>query len=232
MSATPLSLVRQRIENAARNAGRAPDSIRLLAVSKTHPAATIAAMAAQGQKSFGESYLQEAEEKITQLAALHLDWHFIGRLQGNKTRAIAERFGWLHSLCDARHAERLHRQRPAELPPLQTLIQVNISGEASKAGAEPEQVEELIETCANLQRLAVVGLMALPAPSQESDEQRCAFRRLRELRDSLRRPGLPLPELSMGMSADLEAAIEEGSTWVRVGTALFGARANQAPRKR
>ena len=196
----------------------------LLAVAKTQPSDSIRQAWDAGQRAFGESYLQEALEKIDQLRDLAIEWHFIGRIQSNKTRAIAEHFSWVHSLGDARHAIRLNDQRPEKHPPLNVCIQVNVSGESSKAGLAPDATAELLEQCLELPRLQVRGLMAIPAPARDPLTQRAPFRELRELRDRLARPGLPLDTLSMGMSADLEAAIAEGATLVRVGTAIFGPR--------
>jgi pyridoxal phosphate enzyme (YggS family) len=205
-------------------AGRRADSVTLLAVSKTQSDDSIRQAWYAGQHAFGESYLQEALEKIVHLRDLAIEWHFIGRIQSNKTRAIAEHFSWVHSLGDVKHAQRLNEQRPERLPPINCCIQVNVSGESTKAGLAPEAVAGVLEHCLELPRLRVRGLMAIPAPAQEPLAQRAPFRALRELRDRLVRPGLPLDTLSMGMSADLEAAIAEGATLVRIGTAIFGPR--------
>lgn len=221
-----LSQVNHRI-HCARQAAQRLDPVRLLAVSKTHDAEAIRALAVAGQRDFGENYLQEALPKIATLTALPLTWHFIGRLQGNKTRLVAEHFTWVHSLANLHHAERLSAQRPAHLPPLKVCIQVNISGEGSKEGVGPGCLQPLIEGCLRLSGLSLQGLMMIPAPLLASDSfeaQRHPFRALRKLRDCYLAMGFNLPELSMGMSDDLEAAIHEGSTWVRVGTALFGHR--------
>ncbi len=219
-----LAEVLTRIRAAEQRYGRPAGSVGLVAVSKRQPAAAIRAAYLAGQRAFGENYVQEALAKQDELADLDIEWHFIGRIQANKTRQIAERFAWVHSLCDARHAQRLDAQRPAALAPLQVCIQVNTSGEASKEGLAPEAVGELLDACAGLERLRVRGLMTLPAPAQDLAGQRAPFDALRNLRDRLATPGQPLDTLSMGMSDDLEAAIAEGATLVRIGTAVFGPR--------
>ena len=219
-----LRTVRERIRQAEEEYGREPGSVRLLAVSKTHPLDALLELRAAGQVAFGESYVQEAVEKIQAADDPQIEWHFIGRVQSNKTREIAEHFAWVHSVCDGRHARRLNDQRPEELPPLNICIQVNVSGEASKGGSEPEAVGEILEYCRTLPRLRVRGLMAIPAQATQAEEKRAPFRLLRRLRDDLRESGMALDTLSMGMSADLEEAIAEGATLVRVGTALFGPR--------
>lgn len=216
--------VRERIADAERRFGREPGSVSLLAVSKRHDQALIREAAARGQRAFGESYVQEALGKLPVLADLDLSWHFIGRIQTNKTRVIAEHFDWVHGLTDERHARRLDAQRPPGLAPLSACIQVNLSGEPSKAGVAPDALAAMLAACRGLSRVRMVGLMCLPAPSPDFDTQRRAFADLRELRDRLADPELPLSTLSMGMSADLEAAIAEGATIVRIGTAVFGAR--------
>ncbi|WP_296809240.1 YggS family pyridoxal phosphate-dependent enzyme [Thiocapsa sp.] len=217
--------VQARIRAAVERAQRPPDSVALLAVSKTHGAEAVRAAYAAGQRAFGESYVQEAIEKIALLADLpDIEWHFIGRIQANKTRQIAARFDWVHGLSDSAHARRLSEQRPSNLPPLKVCIQVNVSGETSKGGVEPEAVAALIATCEALPGLVVRGLMTLPAPAEDEDAQRKPFRGLRLLRDRLATANRPLACLSMGMSDDLEAAILEGATLVRVGTAVFGPR--------
>jgi pyridoxal phosphate enzyme (YggS family) len=219
-----LRTVRARIEAAARQAGRDPASIRLLAVSKTFDAAAVRDMAACGQRAFGENYAQEAQAKIAALADLPLEWHFIGPIQSNKTRLIAENFAWVHSLDRAKLAERLSAQRPAQRPPLQVCIEVNVSGEASKSGVAPTGLPALAAQVAGLPGLALRGLMAIPARETDAAAQRAAFRRVRAAFDDLIARGHALDTLSMGMSADLEAAILEGATIVRIGTALFGER--------
>ncbi|MDB5805236.1 MAG: alanine racemase, N-terminal domain protein [Betaproteobacteria bacterium] len=219
-----IHIVRQKMTSACLAAGRAPDSVRLLAVSKTFSAAAIRAAYASGQDAFGESYLQEAVEKLASLADLPLEWHFIGPIQSNKTRQIAESFSWVHAVDRLKIAERLAAQRPAQLPALNLCVQVNISGEASKAGVAPAQTLELARAISALPGIRLRGLMAIPEPLQGAEAQRVPFRRLRELLAELRAAGLDCDTLSMGMSDDLEAAITEGATIVRVGTAIFGRR--------
>ncbi|NIE65615.1 YggS family pyridoxal phosphate-dependent enzyme [Burkholderia sp. Ax-1719] len=221
-----LEAVRQRIATAARNADRAPESVELLAVSKTFPAEDVRAVHAAGQRAFGENYVQEAVDKIEALADLRasLEWHFIGPLQSNKTRPVAERFDWVHSVDRLKIAQRLSEQRPASMALLNVCLQVNVSGEDSKSGVAPEEAVEIAHAIAALPNLRLRGLMSIPEPAQTLDEQRVPHRRLRELFDALRADGLALDTLSMGMSADLEAAVLEGATIVRVGTAIFGAR--------
>jgi len=221
-----LESVRVRIAAAARNAGRDPQSVELLAVSKTFPAPDVRAAHAAGQRAFGENYVQESIDKIDALADLRaaLEWHFIGPLQSNKTRPVAERFDWVHSVDRLKIAQRLAEQRPAHLPPLNVCVQVNISGEASKSGVAPAQLAEVAQAVAALPMLRLRGLMAIPEPAGDVDAQRAPHRALRALFEHLRADGLALDTLSMGMSADLEAAIHEGATIVRVGTAIFGAR--------
>jgi pyridoxal phosphate enzyme (YggS family) len=205
--------------------------VYLVAVSKTHPAALVAEAYAAGQTAFGENYVQEAIEKMEALAqrlgadALRrMEWHMIGPLQSNKTRIVAERFAWVHTLEREKVARRLSEQRPAGLAPLNVLIQANVSGEASKSGVAPRDVAALAHAVAAMPRLRLRGLMAIPEPSDDAAVQRARFRPLRELYESLRQEGIALDTLSMGMSGDLEAAIAEGATLVRVGTAIFGAR--------
>jgi hypothetical protein len=230
-AATPcdrLRAVRARIARAATEAGRDAAAVQLLAVSKTFGAAAVRDMAACGQREFGENYLQEALEKQVQLRDLPLVWHFIGPIQSNKTRAIAEHFSWVHGVDRLKIAERLSAQRPAGLSPLQVCIEINVSGEASKSGVAPDELPALAEAVRKLPRLQLRGLMAIPAPTPDAAAQRVAFRRVREQFDALRARGYVLDTLSMGMSADLEAAILEGSTIVRIGTALFGERTKYA----
>lgn len=222
--AARLEEVRARIRDAATRAGRTPESVRLIAVSKLHDAAAIRSAFAAGQRAFGENYVQEALEKQAALADLPIEWHFIGRIQANKTGAIAQHFDWVHGLCDAGHARRLSAQRPAGAQPLHACIQVNLSGEPSKSGVEPAAVPDLLAACADLPGIRIVGLMTLPAPVEGLELQRRPFRVLRELRDRLATPEQPLHCLSMGMSDDLEAAVTEGATLVRIGTAVFGPR--------
>lgn len=212
-----------RIEAAAAHCQR-PAPL-LLAVSKTQPAAAIRALFALGQRAFGESYWQEAQGKLAQLADLPIDWHFIGPLQANKTRPVAEHFAWAHGVEREKIARRLSEQRPPQLPPLNICLQVNLDGEASKAGVAPEDVLPLALAVKDLPNLKLRGLMCIPAPRADAAEQRAAFRRMAELLEQLRVAGIEgLDTLSMGMSDDLEAAIAEGSTLVRVGTAIFGER--------
>lgn len=222
--ATNLQVVRQRIADAARAAGRPPEAVRLLAVSKTWPAGRVAEAAAAGQRAFGENYVQEGVDKIAALGRDELEWHFIGPLQSNKTRPVAEHFAWVHSLDRFKVAQRLAAQRPAGRPPLQVCVQVNVSGEASKSGCAAAEAPALCRQVAALPGLRLRGLMAIPAPVDGFAEQRQAFARLRRLYDDLRRDGLDVDTLSMGMSHDLEAAVAEGATLVRIGTAIFGER--------
>ena len=219
-----LQAVNARIYAACAVAGRNPASVRLLAVSKTWPAAAVAEAADAGQTAFGESYVQEAVAKIGALAGRGLEWHFIGPIQSNKTRAIAEHFAWVHGVDRLKVAERLAAQRPAHLPPLQVCVEVNVSGEASKAGVVPAQAGELCRAVAALPGLRLRGLMAIPEPTADAALTRARFAAVRALRDRLADAGLALDTLSMGMSADLEAAIMAGATIVRVGTAIFGTR--------
>ncbi|MDR3221255.1 MAG: YggS family pyridoxal phosphate-dependent enzyme [Candidatus Accumulibacter sp.] len=223
---TNLQAVLTRIEAAARIHGRTPGAVGLLAVSKTWPASCVREAAAAGQKAFGENYVQEGIDKIREVARPDLAWHFIGPLQGNKTRQVAETFAWAHSVDRFRIAERLSRQRPETLPPLQVCLQVNISGEDSKSGVAPQDALALARRVALLPRIVLRGLMAIPAPVPAGDfaGQRKPFCRLRLLFEQMLREGLALDTLSMGMSSDIEAAIAEGATLVRVGTAIFGER--------
>jgi pyridoxal phosphate enzyme (YggS family) len=214
--------------HAAAEAGRAVGAVGLLAVSKTFGAAAVRELAACGQREFGENYLQEALEKQAQLADLPLVWHFIGPIQSNKTRAIAENFSWVHGIDRLKIAERLSAQRPPGLLPLQVCIEVNVSGEVSKGGVAVAELPALAEAVAKLPGLQLRGLMAIPAPTRDPAVQRAAFRRVREAYEDLIRRGHALDTLSMGMSGDLEAAILEGATIVRVGTALFGERTRHA----
>lgn len=216
-----IAKVRARIREAAQAAHRDPAAVGLLAVSKTQPAAAIRQAHTSGMTDFGENYLQEALAKQAELGDLELTWHFIGPIQSNKTRAIAEHFAWVHSVDRLKIAQRLAEQRPAHLPPLNICLQVNVSGEVSKSGCAPEELPALASAVAQLPHLRLRGLMAIPEPSDDPREQHVAFARLRQLQSAL---PFDLDTLSMGMSHDLEAAIAEGATWVRVGTALFGAR--------
>jgi pyridoxal phosphate enzyme (YggS family) len=216
-----ISTLAERINNAAQAVQRDPASVGLLAVSKTKPAGDLREAYAAGLRDFGENYLQEALGKQSELSDLPLIWHFIGPIQSNKTRAIAENFAWVHSVDRLKIAQRLSEQRPADLPPLNSCILVNVSGEASKSGCTPQDLPALAQAIRALPNLRLRGLMAIPEPTEDSDEQNAAFAAVRTLQDQL---NLPLDTLSMGMSHDLEAAIAQGATWVRIGTALFGAR--------
>ena len=222
--AARFAAVHERIARAELRYGRAPGSVGLLAISKQQTAAIIAAAHATGQRAFGENYLQEALPKIAALADRGITWHYTGALQANKTQAVARHFAWVHSLDRLKLAERLSAQRPADLPPLDVCIQVNVGGEAQKAGVDPAHAAELAHAVAALPRIRLRGLMALPPASDDVATQHRYFRLLRETFDALRQQGLALDTLSMGMSADLEAAIAEGATLLRVGSALFGAR--------
>jgi hypothetical protein len=216
--------VRDRIDAAAKQAGRASREVSLVAVSKTFPPATIAEAHAAGQIAFGENYVQEAVDKIQALSGFPLEWHFVGPIQSNKTRPIAEHFQWVHSVDRAKIAERLSAARRENLPPLQVCLQVNVSGEDSKSGTRPEEVYALAQIVSRLPRVSLRGLMAIPEPTSVPRLQRGAFRMLREIRDDISRRGIPMDTLSMGMSDDLEAAIAEGATMVRIGRAIFGER--------
>jgi pyridoxal phosphate enzyme (YggS family) len=221
-----LNAVRHRIEQAATHHGRNPSAVALLAVSKTFGIDAIRDAYAAGQRAFGENYVQEALDKMAALADLPepIHWHFTGPLQSNKTRQVAEHFDWVHTIDRVKIAERLSAQRPAGLPPLQVCVQVNISGEASKSGVAPDDAASLARAVAALPRLQLRGLMAIPAPADTPEAARAPFARLASLADALRADGLPIDTLSMGMSDDLDAAIAEGATLVRIGTAIFGNR--------
>lgn len=218
--------VRARIAAACRQAGRDVQSVTLLCVSKTFGATAVREAHAAGERRFGENYVQEGLAKIEALVDLRpgIEWHLIGPLQSNKTRAVAEQFDWVHSVDRLKTAQRLSEQRPSTLPPLNVCLQVNVSGEASKSGLAPGEVPAVAHAVAALPRVVLRGLMAIPEPAATFETQRVPHRALRELRDALARDGLGLDTLSMGMSADLEAAIAEGATIVRVGSAIFGAR--------
>ncbi|MDP1864366.1 MAG: YggS family pyridoxal phosphate-dependent enzyme [Thiobacillus sp.] len=219
-----LHAVQMRIARATQEIGPEGKPVSLLAVSKTFNAAAVRDLAACGQREFGENYVQEALDKQAQLVDLPLVWHFIGPIQSNKTRAIAEHFSWVHGVDRLKIAERLSNQRPPDLPPLQVCIEVNVSGETSKGGVAVSALPELAKAMVALPRLQLRGLMAIPAPMADRDAQRAAFRQIRLAFDALNSHGHTLDTLSMGMSADLEAAILEGATIVRIGTALFGER--------
>ncbi len=230
--AQALQQVKQRIDAAVTAAGRPVGAVRLLAVSKIQAAERVRQAIAAGQHDFGENYVQEALDKMAALADLRaqLQWHLIGPLQSNKTRPVAEAFDWVHSVDRLKIAQRLAEQRPAQLPPLQLCLQVNVSGEASKSGVAPDELLALAQAVAALPaaRVQLRGLMSIPEPVDDVDVQRQQHRSLRLMLDQLNAAGLQLDTLSMGMSADLEAAVAEGSTLVRVGTAVFGARAAPA----
>ena len=219
-----LRAVQERVAAAAAGAGRSAQSVTLLAVGKAQPAESLAAAAALGVHDFGESYLNEAEQKLAALRASPLTWHFIGRLQANKTRAVAAAFAWVHALDRLKIAERLAAQRPYHAPPLNVCLQVNLGSEASKGGVTPAELPALAAQVARLPRLTLRGLMCIPPEEDEPARQRAWFAQLRRLQEALNASGLALDTLSMGMSSDFEAAIAEGATIVRVGTALFGPR--------
>lgn len=218
--------VRARIARACDDARRPVQSVTLLCVSKTFGPDAVREAHAAGERRFGENYVQEGVDKIAALSDLraHIEWHLIGPLQSNKTRVVAEQFDWVHSVDRLKIAQRLSEQRPAQLPPLQICLQVNISGEASKSGLAPGEVAEVAQVVAALPRVRLRGLMAIPEPAGDLVAQRAPHRALRELAEALRAQGLTLDTLSMGMSADLEAAIFEGATMVRIGSAIFGSR--------
>jgi pyridoxal phosphate enzyme (YggS family) len=223
-----LQAVKAAIEAAATAAGRSPASVQLLAVSKTFPPEAVLEALTAGQRAFGENYLQEGLDKIEAVAAsapdATVEWHFIGPIQSNKTRPIASNFAWVHTVERLKIAQRLSEQRPLELGPLNICLQVNVSGEASKSGVAPEELPELAQQVASLPNLRLRGLMAIPELQADFAKQRASFARLRELADGLRGDGLELDTLSMGMSGDMEAAVIEGATIVRIGSAVFGAR--------
>jgi PLP dependent protein len=224
--AVELQQVRRRIVQACTSAGRASADVALLAVSKTFGPEAVREAHAAGQHAFGENYVQEALAKIEALRSLRsqTEWHLIGPLQSNKTREVAAAFDWVHTLDRLKVAQRLSEQRPADLPPLQVCLQVNVDGQASKSGVAPAALAPLAHAVAALPRLALRGLMSVPQPAEGFEAQRASHRKLRELLQSLQHEGLALDTLSMGMSADLEAAIAEGATWVRIGSAIFGKR--------
>lgn len=220
-----LRKVTERIHQAALQAGRNPQSVQLVAVSKTQPAAAIAEAYAFGQKHFGENYLQEALDKKIQLAQLRdIQWHFIGPIQSNKTRAIAENFSWVHSVDRLKIAQRLSEQRPTQLSPVNICIQVNIDDEESKSGISLNELPDLVAAVYSLPALKLRGLMAIPVATRDVEQQRQAFAKLRNALEQLQALGYTLDTLSMGMSGDMEAAIAEGATFVRVGTDIFGTR--------
>ena len=220
-----LQQVRREVAEAERQFGREPGSIKLLAVSKTRNAGDVLALAQLGVSDFGENYVQEARAKIGQLSGHSLTWHFIGPVQSNKTRQIAECFDWVHSVDRIKVAHRLNAARPADLPPLNICIQVNVDAESTKSGIDPDEVEQLAEQILSLSRLNLRGLMALPAPTEDFAGQRHSFLRTRRLQEKLMDKGYRLDTLSMGTTGDMRAAIAEGATVIRIGTALFGPRA-------
>ena len=224
-----LQVIRLAIAQAAQAVQRDPAGIMLLAVSKTFPAEAVREAYAAGQRAFGENYVQEALDKIEALRDLPLEWHFIGPIQSNKTRVIAEGFSWVHSVDRLKIAQRLSEQRPAHLPPLNICLQVNVSGEDSKSGVTPEEVETLALQVAQLSKLKLRGLMAIPAPADDPTAQRLPFVQMNGILQQLNAHGLQLDTLSMGMSHDYPAAIAEGATIVRVGTAIFGVRTRPQP---
>lgn len=224
-----LQNVLQQIRNAETAANRSPESVKLLAVSKTWPADKLRELALAGQQDFGENYLQEALSKITELADLELTWHFIGPIQSNKTRDIAEQFDWVHSVDRLKIARRLSEQRADDLPPLNICLQVNIDAEDSKAGVSVDALMDLAKAVHKLPNLQLRGLMVIPQATDDVDAQHDAFRRSFQLYQALQQQFANIDTLSMGMSADLTAAVAEGSTMVRVGTALFGQRHTQKP---
>jgi len=219
-----LALISDLLNKSAIEANRDPADVRLLAVSKKQPLSKIRDAAAAGQSDFGENFVQEGVEKVEALADLGLTWHFIGHLQSNKTRAVAENFDWVHTIDKIKTARRLSEQRPDGNPPLNVCLQINVDDEESKAGAAPAALPELAVACAELPNLRLRGLMCLPAIRTGFDEQRIPFAALREMAEQLRQAGIDTDTLSMGMSADYRAAIFEGATIVRIGTAVFGAR--------
>ena len=220
--------VRQAIAAAAQAAGRDPKSVSLIAVSKTFGPQAVIAAADAGQRAFGENYLQEAVDKMSAVRSarpdLDLEWHFIGPIQSNKTRSVAEHFDWVHAVDREKIAKRLSEQRPSTLPPLQICLQVNVSGEESKSGVSPTDVIPLARAVSAMPGLRLRGLMAIPEPSEDPLKQRAPFNQLRQLAQQLRDAGIETDTLSMGMSADMPAAIAEGATMVRIGTAIFGKR--------
>jgi pyridoxal phosphate enzyme (YggS family) len=226
-----LERVRRKILEACKRYDRDPREVNLVAVSKTVDPALIKAAIAVGQRHFGENYLNEALEKMTGIDDSTVVWHYIGAIQSNKTGDIARHFSWVHTVPGLKVATRLSRQRPAHLPRLKVMVQVNISGETSKAGVERCDAGKLVESMLDLSRLEIRGLMAIPEPRDDFEGQRESFRQLRELKQEIEsKYGDDLPQftdLSMGMSADMEAAIAEGATWLRIGTAIFGPRKNQ-----
>ena len=222
--ANNLAIVQQRIASAAENAQRDPQTIALLAVSKTKPIEMIEEAYAAGQRCFGENYLQDALPKIEALGELDIEWHYIGRIQSNKTRPIAENFAWVHAIDSVKHAQRLNEQRPDNLPPLNCCIQLNLSGEDSKGGIQPNTLIETATAFNDLPHCRLRGLMTMPDPDSSAEQQQAVFHQLADCLSELSNHGFNVDTLSMGMSGDLEMAITEGSTMVRIGTDIFGAR--------
>jgi pyridoxal phosphate enzyme (YggS family) len=216
--------VRKRIALASQAVGRSPEAVKLLAVSKTMPAQAVREAYAAGQLAFGENYIQEGVDKIASLADLPLEWHCIGPIQSNKTKLVAENFAWVHSIDRLKIAERLSAQRPSHLSPLQVCLQVNVDGGSNKSGVAPEELLALAQAVAKLPHLQLRGIMTIPEPAETETEARAVHHQAKTLFDNLNDAGLKVDTLSMGMTSDLEAAIAEGSTCVRVGTAIFGAR--------
>ena len=227
-----LNFIRNRIADAERAHGRPPGSVRLIAVSKTHPPAAVKAAFEAGQRAFGENQLQDAMTKVTATEGMPIEWHFIGPVQSNKTRPIATHFHWVHTVDRTKVARRLSEQRPESLPRLNVCIQINVSGEQTKSGVSPEEALPLARAISDLPRLRLRGLMAIPQPCVGFEAQRQALRPLATLFAALREEGLALDALSMGMTDDLEAAIAEGATMVRIGTAIFGPRQQPSGRPR
>lgn len=219
-----LRIIGERIRAAEQRYGREPHSVKLIAVSKHQPTTAIQEAYQAGQVAFGENYVQEMQEKSEALANPPIEWHFIGPIQSNKTKTIAELASWVHSIDRLKIAQRLSEQRPTHLPPLQVCIQVNLSQEASKSGVSLDEVEPLAKAIQCLPKLKLRGLMAIPAPCNDFESQRVVFRQLNQLKNHLNTQGFALDTLSMGMTDDMEAAIAEGATHVRIGTAIFGAR--------
>ena len=222
--AAALRALRARVSELERRYDRPAGSVGLVAVSKTKPAEAVVAAYAAGQRDFGENQLQDARSKIEALRDLDIVWHFIGPIQSNKTRGVAEAFSWVHSLDRVKIAKRLNDQRPEGMPAVQVCIQVNVSGEATKSGIRLEELEEFTSIVSALPRLRLRGLMTIPEPAEDLEAQRLPFRQLKQAMLELNQSGFELDTLSMGMTDDMEAAIAEGATWVRIGTAIFGPR--------
>ncbi|WP_293647220.1 YggS family pyridoxal phosphate-dependent enzyme [Thiolapillus sp.] len=222
-----LSQVQAQIRRFALSCDRDPTSVRLIAVSKTRPASEIREVWKAGQKAFAENYLQDALQKIPLLQDCDIEWHFIGRIQSNKTRPIAENFAWVHTLSSLKHGRRLSEQRPEGLPPVNICVQLNLTGEASKSGISADELAPLLEKLADLPHLQLRGLMTMPPASATTAEQHEVFSQLHRLLTEMNRQGHGLDSLSMGMSGDMQAAICEGATMVRIGTAIFGPRTQQ-----